>query len=25
MGGGIDEVKVVTRSGCMGIVDDGGG
>jgi len=25
MGSGINEAKVVTRWGCMGIVDDGGG
>jgi len=25
MGGGIEEAKVVTRWGCMGVVDDGGG
>jgi len=25
MGGGVEEVKVATRWGCMGIVDDGGG
>jgi len=25
MGGGVEEVKVVMRWGCMGIVDDGGG
>jgi len=25
MGGGIEEVKVVTKWGCVGIVDDGGG
>jgi len=25
MGGSIDEAKVVTRWGCVGIVDDGGG
>ena len=25
MGGGIEEVKVVTRWGCVGVVDDGGG
>jgi len=25
MGGGIEEAKVATRWGCMGVVDDGGG
>jgi len=25
MGGGVEEAKVATRWGCMGIVDDGGG
>jgi len=25
MGGGVEEVKVVTKWGCVGIVDDGGG
>jgi len=25
MGGSVEEVKVATRWGCMGIVDDGGG
>jgi len=25
MGGGIEEAKVVTRWGCVGVVDDGGG
>jgi len=25
MGGGIEEAKVATRWGCVGIVDDGGG
>jgi len=25
MGGGVDEVKVVMRWGCVGVVDDGGG
>jgi len=25
MGGGVKEVKVAMRWGCMGVVDDGGG
>jgi len=25
VGGGVEEAKVVTRWGCMGIVNDGGG
>jgi len=25
VGGGVEEVKVATRWGCMGVVDDGGG
>jgi len=25
MGGSVDEAKVVMRSGCVGVVDDGGG